>query len=219
MAAAQALIARLELAGISCKEFAEPLQQACAEDCCVAVLQSLTAQATTKLLSDSQAKLLHRSDHQQPHAQPSNADLHQLITDVQREEVAKSILQASLSEEQLQEAITEQEATLLQFQAKLKSLHALGSRITKQAPAAKPSQAAAAQHTAHAKARYESAQKRLQGQQVVLNTLLQEISQTIAGLQAKFDPQHASWLLSLSNLQSLHQTDVAFQMEMDRLVQ
>ena len=125
-------------------------------------------------------------------------------------------MQASLSEEQLQEVITEQEATLLQSQEKLRSLQALDSLITKQAPAAKPLQAAAAHHQAHAKTRHESAQKRLQVQQHALNTLLQDINQTVAGLQARFDPQHASWLLSLSNLQSLHQKDVAFQTEMDR---
>lgn len=218
MAEAQALIARLELAGISCKEFIEPLQQACADDSCVAVLQWLTAQTTETLLHDSQATFLHRSHSQQPSAQPETADLHQLIRTVQLEEGAESILQACLSEEQLQEAINEEEATLLQFQAKLRSLQALDSLITKQAPAAKPLQAAAAHHNAHAKIRHENAQKRLQGQQVALNALLQEINQTIAGLQAKFDPQHASWLLSLSNLQSLHQKDVAFQMAMDRLV-
>ena len=219
MTAAQAFIDRLELAGIPCKEFEEPLQQACADGNCTAVLKWLTAQATDSLLSDCQVALLQRSDadrHQQPHS--SLTDLDQLITAVQREEDSKSLLQACLSEDQLQEAIVEQEANLLQFQAKLKSLQALDLLITKQASAAAPLQAAAVHHDLHAQKRNDSNQQRLQNQQVALNTLLQEVNQTVAGLQAKFGPQHSSWLLSLSKLQSLHQQDVALQLEMDRSV-
>lgn len=220
MAAAQALINRLELAGIPCKEFVESLQQACADDSCTAVLEWLTTQATENLLSDRQVALLQRcdaEDHQRP--QPAaSPDLGQVTLAVQREEQSKSILQACRSEEQLQEAIVEQEAKLLQLQAKLKSLRSLSTLITKQAQAARPLQAAAAHHHVQANNRHDNIQRRLQSQQDALNKLLQDIGQTAAGLQAKFDPQYVSWLLSLSNLNSLHQQDAAFQLEMDRSV-
>ena len=220
MTAAQALIKRLELAGIPCKEFEESLQQACADDSCTAVLEWLTSQATDNLLSDRQVALSQRSDAEdyQQAQPPTTPDLDPLITAVQREEQAKSILQACLSEDQLQEAIVEQEAKLLQLQAKLKSLQALSSLITKQAPASKPLQAAAAHQNVQAERRHDSNQRRLQSQQDALNTLLQEVNQTIAGLQAKFSLQRMSWLLSLSNLHILHQKDAAFQQEMDRSV-
>ena len=220
MTAAQALIKTLELAGIPCKEFEDALQQACADDSCTAVLEWLTTQATDNLLSDRQVALLQRSDTEDHHrAQaPTSPDLDQLTIAVQKEQQSKSILEACLSEQQLQEAIIEQEAKLLQLQAKLKSLRLLSSLIAKQAPAAKPLQAAAARHSVQAKRRHDSNQHRLHSQQDALNTLLQEINQTVAGLQAKFSPQQMSWLLSLSNLHSLHQRDAAFQQEMDRSV-
>lgn len=220
MTAAQALINRLELAGIPCKEFEDSLEQACADDSCTAVLEWLTTQATDNLLSDRQLALLQRSDaddYQQARP-PTSPDLDPLIIAVQREEESRSILQPSLTDDQLQEAIIEQEAKLLQLQAKLKTLQALNSLITKQAPLAKPSQAAVAHQNVQATRRHDSNQHRLQSQQDALNTLLQDISQTIAGLQAKFSPQHTSWLLSLSNLQTLHHSDAAFQREMDRSV-
>ena len=218
MTAAQALVNRLELAGIPCKEFEDSLEQACADDSCTAVLEWLTIQATDNLLSDRQVALLQRSDaenHQRAQP-PTSPDIDPLIIAVQREEQSKSILQPCLSEDQLQEAIIEQEAKLLQLQAKLKSLQALSLLITQQAPAAKPLQAAAAHQNVQTKRRHDSNQHRLQSQQDALNSLLQDISQTIAGLQAKFSPQHMSWLLSLSNLQMLHHKDAAFQQEMDR---
>lgn len=218
MTAAQALIRRLELAGIPCKEFEDSLQQACADDSCTAVLEWLTAQATDNLLSDRQVALLQRSDaedHQRVQP-PTLPDPDQLTIAVRKEEQSKSILQACLSEKQLQEAIIEQEAKLLQLQAKLKTLQALNSLITKQAPLAKPSQAAVAHQNVQATRRHDSNQHRLQSQQDALNTLLQELNHTVAGLQAKFSPQQMSWLLSLSNLHSLHQKDAAFQQEMDR---
>ena len=220
MAAAQALINRLELAGIPCKEFEESLQQACTDDSCTAVLQWLTTQATENLLSDRQAAFLQHCDAEdQQRPQPAESpDLDQLTFAVQREEQSKSILQACRSEQQLQEAIVEQEAKLLQLQAKLKSLQSLSTLITKQAPAAKPLQAAAAHHRVQANTRHDNNQHRLQNQQDALNKLLQDISQTVAGLQAKFAPEHSTWLLSLSNLHSLHQQDAAFQLEMDRSV-
>ena len=218
MTAAQALIKRLELAGIPCKEFEDSLQQACANDSCTAVLEWLTTQATDNLLSDRQAALMQRSDTEDHQRPPTSPDLDPLIIAVQKEEQSKSMLQACLSEDELQEAIIEQEAKLLKFKAKLKSLQALSLLISKQTPAAKPLQAAAAHQTVQAKCRHDTNQNRLQSQQDALNTLLQEINQTIAGLQANFSPQHMSWLLSLSNLHMLHQTDAAFQQEMDRSV-
>lgn len=220
MAAAQALINKLELAGIPCKEFEECLQQACADDNCTAVLEWLTTQATENLLSDRQVALVQHcdaKDYQQP--QPAESpDLDQLTLAVQREEQSKSILQACRSEQQLQEAIVEQEAKLLQLHAKLKSLQSLSTLITKQEPAAKPLQAAAAHHYVQANNRHDTNRRRLQSQQGALNKLLQDINQRVAGLQASFDPQHTSWLLSLSNLHNLHQQDAAFQLEMDRSV-
>ena len=166
MTAAQALINRLELAGIPCKEFEDSLEQACADDSCTAVLEWLTTQATDNLLSDRQLALLQRSDaddYQQARP-PTSPDLDPLIIAVQREEESRSILQPSLTDDQLQEAIIEQEAKLLQLQAKLKTLQALNSLITKQAPLAKPSQAAVAHQNVQATRRHDSNQHRLQSQ-------------------------------------------------------
>ena len=219
MAAAQKLTASLELAGISCKAFSQPLQQACADRNCAAVLNWLTAQISDGLLSDSQAALLQSSNAQQHQQTGANsarsAELDHLITATKQEQDSQSLLQPSASEQELDEAIADQEASLLQFQAKIRSLRALDCKISSQTGAAGHLQSAATRHRTQ-DSRLASNAQRLTSQQNALNTLLAEIQQTIASLQAKFAQQCTSWLLALSDLQALHQQDAAFQVGLDR---
>ena len=220
MAAAKTLTASLELAGISCKEFSKPLQQACADSNCVAVLDWLTAQISDGVLSDNQVALLQRSNaehHEQTGADSARAaELDRLITATEQEQHSQSLLQPSASEQQLNEIIADQEASLLQFQAQIRSLQALSSKITRQTGAPTHLKSAATRPKTQTKSRLASNAHRLTSQQNALNTLLAEIQKTVASLQAKFAQQRTSWLLALSDLQALHQQDAAFQAELDR---
>ena len=217
MSVAQSFLQSLELAGVACEEFAQPLQEACVDASCTAVLKWLTSQVSHGLLSDNQAALLHSlaSEHAPKDCiQAKPAGLDHLITAVQQEQASQTLLQASPSESRLQEISVE--AVLLQMQEKLKSLQALTSLINKQTPAGGHALAARAHCKRQARSRLEINAKRLTGQQAAMNTLLAEISQTTAALTTKFDQHNMGWLLGLSDLQALHQQDAAFQLQLDK---
>ena len=220
MAVAQALLDRLELAGIDCKDFRQPLQQACQDSSSASILQWLARKLDGNLLSNNQALLLSalcaEAGDCQNQVSTSEARVKQdLIAAVKQELDSQSLLDVCLSEEELQQSIAIQEATLLQLQAKLKSLQALGSAITKQS--SEHLQPVAEYHEKRTDARLSGTAKRLAGQQKACNTLLHDTQQTASDLRAIFTQHSSTWLLSLADLQNLHQQDTQHQIETDRL--
>ena len=218
MAAAQVLLEHLELAGICCKDFKAPLQKACQHSDAAAVLDWLGRLTGGNLLSDKQALLLQNLDTKagkQGYDHTQHASTEALITAVQRELESQKLLDAYPSEDEVQQIIANQEATLLQLQSKLKSLQALSSATKKQSIATAQSIAVSG-HDQRIGARRDSNAKRLAGQQDACNTLLHNTEKTAALLQAKFEQHSSSWLLSLSDMQNVHQQDAEFRAEMDR---
>ncbi|KAL0051380.1 hypothetical protein WJX82_006427 [Trebouxia sp. C0006] len=219
MAAAQVLLEHLELAGICCKDFKAPLQKACQHSDAAAVLDWLGRLTGGNLLSDKQALLLQNLDTKagkQGYDHTQHASTEALITAVQRELESQKLLDAYPSEDEVQQIIANQEATLLQLQSKLKSLQALSSATKKQSIATAQSIAVSG-HDQRISSRRDSNAKRLAGQQDACNTLLRKTEKTAALLQAKFEQHSSSWLLSLSDMQIVHQQDAKFRTEMDRL--
>ena len=218
MAAAQVLLEHLELAGVCCKDFKAPLQKACQHSDAAAVLHWLGRLTGGNLLSDKQALLLQTLDTKagkQGYDHTQHASTEALITAVQRELESQTLLDAYPSEEEVQQIIANREATLLQLQSKLKSLQALSSATKKQSIATAQSIAVSG-HDQRIGARRDSNAKRLAGQQDACNTLLHNTEKTAALLQAKFEQHSSSWLLSLSDMQNVHQQDAEFRAEMDR---
>jgi len=197
------------------------LQKACQDSSSLAVLEWLGRQADEGLLSDNQALLLQQLNPEvtaRPRDQASPVPIQKLITRVQQERESHSLLEVCPSEEELCRSIAHQEATLLQLQSQLRSLQALSSATNKQSPAAAQSQAVAKYHDKHTNSRLAINRKRLDDQQAACNTLLHETHQTASDLHTKFEQHSSSWLLSLSDLQSLHKQDAQFQADMDRCV-
>ena len=218
MAAAQVLLEHLDLAGICCKDFKAPLQKACQHSNAAAVIDWLGRLTGGNLLSDKQALLLQSLDTKagkQGDDHTQHASTEALITAVQRELLSKKLLGAHPSEDEMQQIIANQEATLLQLQSQLQSLQALSSATKKQSQATAHSIAVSG-HDQRIGARRDSNAKRLAGQQDACNTLLRNTEKTAALLQAKFEQHSSSWLLSLSDMQNVHQQDAKFRTEMDR---
>ncbi len=218
MAAAQVLLEHLELAGICCKDFRAPLQKACQHSDAVAVLDWLGRLTGGNLLSDKQALLLqttHTKAGKEGYDHTEHASTQALITAVQHELESQKLLDACPSEDEVQQIIANQEATLLQLQSKLKSLQALSSATKKQSIATAQSTAVSG-HDQRIGARRDSNAKRLASQQDACNTLLRNTEKTAALLQAKYEQHSSSWLLSLSDMQNVHQQDAKFRTEMDR---
>ena len=218
MAAAEVLLEHLELAGVCCKDFNAPLQKACQHSDAAAVLDWLGRLAGGNLLSDKQALLLQTLDTKagiQGYDHTQHASTQALITAVQRELESQKLLDAYPSEDEVQQMIANQEATLLQLQSKLKSLQALSSATKKQSMITAQSMAVSGHHERIC-ARRDSNANRLAGQQDACNTLLHDTGKTAALLQAKFEQHSSSWLLALSDMQNVHQQDAKFRTEMDR---
>ena len=218
MAAAQVLLNHLELAGICCKDFKAPLHKACQQSDAAAVLDWLGRHTGGNLLSGKQALLIQTLDTgagKQGYDHTQHASTQALITAVQSELESQKLLDACPSEDEVQQVISNQEATLLQLQSKLKSLQALSS-ATKEKSTATAQSIAVSRHHQRIGARRDSNAKRLAGQQDACNTLLLNTEKTAAVLQAKFEQHSSNWLLSLSDLQNVHQQDAKFRVEMDR---
>lgn len=222
MAASVALLHDLELAGICCKDFKAPLEKACQDSSVAAVLDWLGRQASGNLLSSKQGVLLQHlgpdADTRGQAYKPSDASSQALITTVQRELESYSLLEACPSEEEIRQDIRHQEGTLLQLQSKLRSLQALSSAAVKHSDASAQPESATKHHQQRTLTRLADNAKRLDSQQAACNTLLHDTEQAVADLQANLGQQASGWLLSLSDLQNLHQQDVKFHAEMDRSV-